>query len=280
MAATDSDEIRLWDARRGVALLRVRWHKGAVCSAGTFADGRVWALGNLDGAIILWEPTTGREVFRLEALLPCWGVAVSHDGRRLAAASGGTIHVWKDCGWRAAARPFPNLSTPAHWRMGLRLEGEAHCLALSRDGAILAAAGGDGAIRLWDADRGSGISILRCAQGVHALAFSLHGLLAAGCGDGTVRIWSVRKERQLRAFEGHAGPVSALAFSPRAKVLASGGSDATVRVWDLPEAATVLSFRAHERRVDSVAFSPDGAMLVSLQRPRDRGLLLPHHDVA
>ena len=67
-------------------------------------------------------------------------------------------------------------------------------VAFSRDGKLLAAAGGDGMVRLWNPATGQPVGAPLPAGtggGVTAVAFSPDGKLLASAGaDGTVRLWN------------------------------------------------------------------------------------------
>ncbi len=58
-------------------------------------------------------------------------------------------------------------------------------------------------------------------------------LLAAACGDGLVRVWDVEKGRQREVLRGNAGLLWDLDFSPDGHRLAVAGEDGTVKVLDV-----------------------------------------------
>jgi WD40 repeat protein len=63
----------------------------------------------------------------------------------------------------------------------------------------------------------------RFATGIVGEPFTTYG----------VRVYDLATKKTLHTFIGHAGPVSALHFSPDGQVLASGAQDTSVLAWDL-----------------------------------------------
>jgi len=48
-----------------------------------------------------------------------------------------------------------------------------------------------------------------------------------------VRIWDVKEQKSVHSFEGHAAPISCVAFSENGYYMASSSTDTTVKIWDL-----------------------------------------------
>jgi len=65
-------------------------------------------------------------------------------------------------------------------------------VAFSPDGAVLAAAYGDGTIRLWNPATGGAVgSALQAGSGVNAVAFGPGGKLAGAQANGAVKVWNM-----------------------------------------------------------------------------------------
>lgn len=108
-------------------------------------------------------------------------------------------------------------------------------VALSADGALLAAGTIAGEVCLWRvADRSPLLAVRGHSGPIFGVALSGDGRLVAGSSfDGMVRLWEVASGRPLATLRGHDGGVWGVALSADGHLLASGGMDGTVRLWDV-----------------------------------------------
>jgi WD40 repeat protein/serine/threonine protein kinase len=138
-------------------------------------------------------------------------------------------------------------------------------VAYAPDGRLLATAGTEGCICLWDTATAHLRHEFPAHRGaVRALAFGPDGqTLASGGDDGCIRRWDPGSGRLLDTWQGHQAPVNCLAFSADGRTLASGGDDHQLLLW---KAATGQQFArciGHEKQVHAVAFVPQRNLLLS-----------------
>jgi WD40 repeat protein/tRNA A-37 threonylcarbamoyl transferase component Bud32 len=167
----------------------------------------------------------------------------------------------------------------------LKGPGDVLAVAFSPDGTRVAAAGGDGVVKVWSisdcrfqisdlkkrADSSnlkSEIFSLKSGPKVLALAFSGDGRrLAGGSADGGVRVWDVASGATLATWRGHAGGVTGLAFDRSGRLLASTGrrgevAEGELKLWD-PAKGLALAGGTSKNLLAAVAFSPEGKVLVT-----------------
>ena len=161
-------------------------------------------------------------------------------------------------------------------------------LSASPDGTLLASAGTDGSVRLYDA---SSLALQRELTGhageCHDVAFSPEGTLVASGGyDSTILVHEVATGRPVaRILTGvrPQGPISVLAleFSPDGERLAATTEDGRLLLWRTRFWERVLEFRPHLDAVHALSFDHEGIQLATAsvdgsigiweaQRPEER----------
>lgn len=187
-------------------------------------------------------------------------------GPVLASAGAGKIVLW------SAADGKPLHTLPAERPM--------RALAMSPDGKLVASAGDDPVIRLWDVQGGKAAGSLEGhTDWVQFAAFSGDGkLLVSGGYDGAAILWDVAAGKKMRDLPAPPSPAPkeppepvvwlCAAFAPDGKTLALGGSDGPIRIVNIADGKVLRALGGHTGAVTGVAFHPDGKLLASSSKDR------------
>ncbi len=190
-----------------------------------------------------------------------YDIAHSPDGKFLATASGDPGQYGKATLWLAepdgVGKPLRDL-----------VEGNdcVFAVAFSPDSKLVAAAGADRAIRVWEVETGKLLATIEDhADWVLDIAFSPDGKrLASASRDKTAKVFDVARRESLVTFPGHNEAVYCVSFTPDGKLVASGGGDGQIRLWnpdaDGQPAGNMGGFGGPVFRLQ---YHPDGKRLIA-----------------
>jgi WD40 repeat protein/mono/diheme cytochrome c family protein len=218
--------VRLWDVGTGQEIRRLDGHTGLVSAVAFAPDGRKAVSAGFDHAVVLWDLDTGRELRRIDGWTSVLhSVAIHPDGRRvLIGGDPGLVLLDLTLG------------------EALQLDGHAGAVvavAFAADGHRVLSASDDGTARVWDAEMGQTLHVLRDQiRSVKSVAFSADGReVMTGGGDGVVIRWDAGTGQERGRSVGHQAPVTGIAISADGRSVLSAGRDASLAVWAVAAAA-------------------------------------------
>lgn len=238
-------------------------------------DGAWIASGGADGAVRIWEASTGKLLRTIRAHTNAvTGISFSPDGKQLASSSWDkTAKIWD----ADSGKLLHTLSE--HTR-------EVTRVAFSPDGKLVASCSWDQTIRLWNSATGAAIRSLnwQSRQGhidpIDSIAFHPNGKHIAAAPDqlgpgGEVRVFDIETGAAVHSLSGHIYGIFQVIFSDDGRRLASCSCDGELKVWDMATGQQLFSYHnqtglrpgeigAIDTRRDalhSVALSPDGKRL-------------------
>jgi WD40 repeat protein len=120
---------------------------------------------------------------------------------------------------------------------------------MNEGGGLIASAGYDGSVFVWDANNEHALAALKGhTGGVRSVALASDGgMVVSGGFDRIVRLWETHSGKLLRTMTGHTGGVWSVALSRSGDLVASGGADGTVRLWDANTGVCLRILRGDRR---------------------------------
>jgi WD40 repeat protein/uncharacterized caspase-like protein len=232
----DSTGIEVWDAERRATLRRLPPPGFAVGALALSDDAEVLAAGGADpqqpaNEIALYRPGTPAPCILAGSPKSIWNLALSSDRRWLASASGypttlyGSLKLWD----AATCQLRQDLLGPQATVAAVAFGGHDHWLASgAHDVRVWNVDTGKLAQPLAPGHFTLALAFSRDPDA---------RLLAAAGNDGVVTLWEWRRARVVARIAAHASQVYALAFSHDGRTLATGAEDGAIRLWDVSRPA-------------------------------------------
>ena len=263
-SGSSDGSVIVWDVR-GERRLGQPFRFGRVTAAGAGAygptrnvstatavapDGSVFVTSSAPGRVTLWRSRDHAVLAELhEPRGYIRSFAFSHDGRLLAA----TGDAPKTVLWSLATRKIVRF-----------LGAGAAAVAFSPDDRLVATAGLDEMLRIYDVRTGRSTETVQLNGSLQDLDFSPDGRLLAATGlRGDIVIWDVQRRQAAQTIY-HGIAIHTLSFSPDGKELATGDHSGEVDFWD-PHLGRQVgpTLRGQNGLVTSVSYNPDGTELAT-----------------
>jgi WD40 repeat protein len=272
-SGSDDQSILIWDLAQGKLRAVLEGHHCSVWNLGFSPDSKMLASGigqpsanresGWDFTIKLWDVNTGKLVRDLEGCSSnVFSMAFSPDGKYLAACHNGTYDNVKL--WDVASGKM--LGSPARGDHGASL-------AFSHDGKLLAVAGKDKAVKLWEVSTREREVLLRLSHDVTGgVNFSPDDKLLAVGTTRSVTMCEVATGKEIRRFKEAVFSPKQVLFSPDGRYLVAVASDwYSVSMWDVQTGEERVRFKpapleSSSLGADGIAFSRDGSLIAAANR--------------
>jgi len=250
-------------------------HRATINDIAVTPDGETIVTASDDKSIRVWDWRSGLTVRMIRGQIgpgnegKTYALAVTPDGSMVAAAGyyGAGLGEQPPYG---DIRLF-DLGSGRIRKVLAGHEFEVHDLAFSPAGDMLAAAGGDGAVRLWRVPRHEGedwtpLPPLTADSGrIERIAFALGGQrLAAATADNGLLLFDLSTGTAIdmpQAEPLRGTPLRALAVTPDGKTVATAAANGRLDIWNATDGSLAKELAQLDFQAGALSFSGNGARL-------------------
>ncbi|MBN1967344.1 MAG: PQQ-binding-like beta-propeller repeat protein [Anaerolineae bacterium] len=246
------NEAALYDVTTTDLLRTFRLYPGRVGPAAVSPDGRLLAVGAVDGIVTIWDLEAGRQAAQFEAhAAPVEVVQFGADGTFLATSSDErVIRLWNVAEGRSRAVLADFDRSPEQ-------------VALSPDGSLLAMST-DNEVRVWATGNGAPVQVIQTElrAAIRQVAIAPQGwVLGGGLGDG-VEMWSLTDGSLFAALPDHGENFKQMAISPTAPLVVTVAFPGRVFLWNLDNPNQRFQLSAQADQISLAGWTPDGRVLL------------------
>ncbi len=212
-----SGVLNLVDLNDGSKSKSVKAHSSAISTVQFSATTDEVMTSSWDKTVRVWNSVTGEQLrTRLGIAFPIYSAAFEASGQNIAFTNDAQAMLWN---WRDGTMKTITL----HKR---------RIFAITSFGDWIATAGEDRVIKQIHF-KTNGVRTIEDAVAVKLAYRPDGKLLAAAGQDGRVRIYNSENGQKLEVIDAHRFKANAVKFSPDGKELYTAGADSTVKIWDL-----------------------------------------------
>jgi WD40 repeat protein/serine/threonine protein kinase len=243
---------RVWDAAKENLMWEVPDEGGAIWSVAFTPDGKEMMTGGNVRPVEVWDAATGVK----KRTIPGHLAALSPDGSMLA-TTGSSPFYWEE----AEKISLWNFKSGKKLR---DVEGEGRMMTFSPDGKLLASAGAQRGLSLYDTATGKRIRTMGTTNAVWSMAFSPDGkeLLSTGW-SAIASVWDVASGEALHRLRVGARSLWGASFSADGRHAAVASGDQAIHLLNASTWTLEGELQGHENEVWCVAYRPDGTLLAS-----------------
>ena len=144
-------------------------------------------------------------------------------------------------------------------------EGSVNSVAVSVDGSLIATAGDDKKVRLWNFSDGKPFKVFNHNGPVSSVAFNREGTQIIATDGKVARVWNIESGQEASRFENE-GSINSVSLSPDGTMIATGDENNTIRVINILTGDEIASFNHNGRFISDVSFSHKGDRLATAGR--------------